>query len=453
VELNHMTATVAPFETLTRRVLRSSTITLVGFAASQGIRLATNVVLARLLFPEAFGMMALVSVIMVGFVMMTDVGLGPAIMQSRRGDEPAFLDTAWTIQIVRGGLLWLMMLAATPLLAWAYDEPQLNAFLPVAALGVLIGAFNPTRLETANRHLRAGQLTLIDIATQVASAAVAVLLAWAFQTIWALVAASLVSAALQLTLLHLLLPGHRNGFAWDKSAAAELVHFGKWILLSTLCGFAVGQGDKVILAHYLSLGDFGIYSIASSLAALPALLGSVVARRVLIPMYRDSPPDKSPANAARIRKLRAGALGIYLALSALFAFGSTSIVEGLYDPRYHSAAGVVMLIAFAQAPAFLIMTCDQSLLAAGDSRRFFLLTSTRAVLVIGAMLLGIRSLGLAGAIIGPCLANLAAYPMLAVFLKRHGAWDLRLDLQFFAATSLLAGAALWLNGSALASLL
>ena len=59
-----------------------------------------------LLFPEAFGIMALVSVVLVGLAMFSDVGIGPAISQHKRGDDAAFLDTAWTINVVRGAALW-----------------------------------------------------------------------------------------------------------------------------------------------------------------------------------------------------------------------------------------------------------------------------------------------------------------------------------------------------------
>ncbi|MEM9581457.1 MAG: oligosaccharide flippase family protein, partial [Pseudomonadota bacterium] len=136
---------------LKARALRSSAVTVGGFGASQMIRLASNLILTRILFPEAFGMMALVMVFLQGLAMFSDVGVGPAIMQSKRGDDPSFLNTAWTIQVVRGFVLWIV----AALLAWPiaviYGEPQLLHLLPVAALTLVIAGFTPTRRETANR--------------------------------------------------------------------------------------------------------------------------------------------------------------------------------------------------------------------------------------------------------------------------------------------------------------
>lgn len=442
----------APASSLASRVMRSSAITMGGFVATQGIRLLSNLLLTRLLFPEAFGMMALVTVFLTGLAMLSDVGTGPAIMASPRGDEPRFLDTAWTVQIVRGVLLWALAVALAPALAAFYGEPDLQAYLPVSALTLLIASFNPTRLETESRHLRAGLITLVEVMVQTAGVILAATLAVALRSVWALVISGVLASLLNLVLLNLILPGHRNRLRWEREAAADLIHFGKWIFLATLCGFAVFQADKAILGRLMPLGEFGLYNIAFFLASFPTMLGSLVTRRVLIPVYRDSPPKSSPANAARIRRLRAGALAALLAMTITLALLGPLLVGLLYDARYAQAGGIVTLVAVTQAPALLIMTCDQAALAMGDSRRFFWLTLARAVLVVVGLLLGWHLGGLAGAIIGQAGGNLAAYPVLAWLLRPHGAWDRRLDATFGLAALLLGGLALWAGAGAVATI-
>jgi O-antigen/teichoic acid export membrane protein len=437
---------------LASRVMRSSAITMGGFAASQALRLLTNLALTRLLFPEAFGLMAMVSVVLMALAMLSDIGTGPAIMGSRRGDDPAFLDTAWTIQIARGALLWLAALLLAAPLARFWGEPDLALYLPVAAVSLLVAGFNPTRLETQNRHLRAGRVTLIELATQGIGTLSAVLLAWATGSVWALVASNVIAAVAMLLLLDAFLPGPRNRLRWEREAASELIRFGQWIFLATLCGFAIGQADKVILGRYLDLAHFGHYNIAYFLASVPLLLGGVVARRALIPVYRDSPPAGSAANRARIRRLRAGALVALLALSGLLALGGEALVRLLYDPRYHAAGALVVLVAATQGPAILILTCDQAALASGDSRRFFAFTLIRALLVTGGLLAGLHWGGLAGAVLGQGLANLAAYPALAWLLRPHGAWDPALDAGALGLSGLVAAGALWLHAGALAAI-
>lgn len=444
--------TAAATSGLMARALRSSAITVLGFGAGQGIRLISNLILTRLLFPEAFGTMAIVSVFLMGLAMFSDLGVGPSIMGSRRGDDPDFLNTAWTIQIIRGGALWLIALALTWPMAIFYGEPDLLLYLPAAALTLAITGFNPTRLETANRHLQAGRVTLVEIATQIVGIIVAVGLAWATQSVWALVISGIVAALANLLFLNLLLPGPANRLRWEPAAASELIHFGKWIFLSTFMGFAIGQADKVILGRVLPLDTFGIYNIGFFLASFPWMLGGMVMRRVLIPVYRQSPPSDSADNFARVRRMRAAGTGALALMAVVLALAGDALVGVLYDSRYHAAGGIVVLIAVMQMPALVIMTCDQAALAAGDSRRFFWFTAVRAATVTGGILLGWHLGGLPGAVIGQGLGNLAAWPALGWLLRRHGAWDWPLDA-VFGIIALAAGwAALELNAGAVAAL-
>src|SRR5690606_271866 len=113
-----------------------------------------------------------------------------------------------------------------------------------------------------------------------------VTLAWLLQSVWALVLSGVLSSFAHVLLIGWLLPGARNRLRWEPEAAQELIHFGKWIFLSTICGFLINQSDKVILGKFLTLDQFGVYNIGFFLASFPMLLGGVVTRRVLIPIYR-----------------------------------------------------------------------------------------------------------------------------------------------------------------------
>lgn len=441
-----------PKDPLMARVLRSSAITMGGYGVSQILRLASNLILTRLLYPEAFGMMALVSVFLMGLAMFSDIGLGPAIMGSKRGDDPAYLDTAWSIQILRGLLLWAAALVLTWPVSLFFGEPDLLYYLPVAALGLVIAGFNPTRRETANRHLMAGRVTLVDLAAQVIALVTGVALAWATQSIWSLVVSGLVGHLATLILLDLCLPGARNRWHWDKTAASELIHFGKWIFLATVMGFAIGQADKVILGRVLDLRSYGQFNIAFFLAAFPLMVGTMVMWRVLIPVFRSAPPKDNPANFRHIRKLRAGAAGFLIALLGLVSFIGDGLVGLMYDADYALAGGMVVMMAAMQVPSAIILTCDQAALAAGDSKRFFMFTAVRAVTVTAGILLGWQYFGLIGAFIGQGIGNLAAYPALGWLLRPHGAWDPKLDGGLFVGGAALCLLGLWLNLDAVTAL-
>ncbi|MEC9372779.1 MAG: oligosaccharide flippase family protein, partial [Planctomycetota bacterium] len=124
----------APRGRLTRRVIHASMWTIGGYAGAQALRLISNLILTRLLLPEHFGLMLIVMVFLQGLQMFSDIGLSPAVVKSDHGDDPVFLNTAWTMQVIRGALLW----AAATALAWPaaliYGEEQLTELLALVAL-------------------------------------------------------------------------------------------------------------------------------------------------------------------------------------------------------------------------------------------------------------------------------------------------------------------------------
>jgi len=437
---------------LRARLIRSSGLTVIGYGVSQVLRLASNLILTRLLFPEAFGMMVLVSVFMMGLAMFSDLGIGPSIKQNKRGDDPDFLNTAWTIQVIRGFVLWIIATALAWPMAWFYEAPELVMLLPVASLTLIITAFNPTRLETANRHLMLGRVTVVDIATQFVGIITAVLLAWWFQSVWALVFSGIISAFAQLFMYNQYLPGAKNHFCWEKPAAHELIRFGKWIFLSTIAGFALSQGDKIILGKFMSLDQLGVYNIGYFLASFPLLLGSMVIGKILIPIYREKPPAESVHNFNKLQKMRFILTSLIMALVLFFAVSGVYLVNLMYDARYAGAGAVVVLLAVVQIPQVIVLTYDQAALASGDSKRFFVLAATRAVLMVLGLLIGFQVLGLPGALIGQGLAMLLAYPVVVWLARKQGAWDPLHDSVFFITGILLGIGALWLNWEAVINL-
>ncbi|WP_121633042.1 oligosaccharide flippase family protein [Tropicibacter alexandrii] len=439
-------------EGLNARVMRSSLFTVGGFGFSQIIRLASNLILTRLLFPEAFGLMALVMVFLMGLGQFSDVGVTPAILQSKRGDDRDFLNTAWTIQVLRGIGLWLVACALAWPMAWLYDADLLLQMLPVSALTLLITGFRPTRMVTANRHLMLGRVTVLDMITQAAGVVTAILLAVWWHSVWALVVSGVVGALVEVWLNWRFLPGEANRFRWEKRAAQELIGFGKWVFLATVCGFVFTQADKILIGKFAPLDLFGIYNIGFFWASFPMLLGGMVTQKILIPIYRETPPKQSPENFAKLRKMRFVVSSLLMGFVGVFALLGVWLVSLLYDARYAQAGAVAVVLAVAQIPMLIVMTYDQAALAAGDSKRFFVLALARAVLMFAGIWIGWEAGDLLGALIGQGAAFVLAYPVV-VWLARHmGAWDPLHDAVFAGIGVGIAVAALWLNGAAILSL-
>lgn len=440
-------------QNLLARVMRSISWVLIGFAGSQVLRLASNLILAWLMFPEAFGLMALVNVVIVGLALFSDIGLTPSIAQNPRGDDPVFLDTAWTIQVIRGALLWALTIAlAWPVSAF-YGEPDLAIYLPIAGISLFVSGFFPTRIATANRHLALGKVIRIDLISQLIGVLVMVGVVYATRSVAALLVGSIVQSLVRLALSHFLLPGHRDRFRLEGAAASDLVKFGKWIFLGTAFFFLSSQGDRAILGKFVSLEVLGLYNIGFFLASFPHALGQAVNQRLMIPIFREKPIREDEHNRRKLRQLRAALTGGVLTLLLIMAFSGPALVTLLYDDRYLMAGPIITLISVAFIPAVIGMTYDQAALAAGDSRSAFIYSAARAMAQTSLLLFGIMHFGLIGAIAALAVSILVVYPVLVWMARRHGAWDARHDLGFAAIGTLLGGAAIWLNYASIAEMI
>ncbi|MFT4961460.1 MAG: O-antigen/teichoic acid export membrane protein [Paracoccaceae bacterium] len=433
---------------LLARLLRSSSLLLAGYGASQVLRLASNLILTRILFPEAFGLMALVSVITIGLTMFSDVGIGSSISQNKRGDDPDFLNTAWTAQVIRGLMLW----GIACLLAWPfaqfYNEPVLALYLPVAGISLVLSGLNPTRIETAHRHLLVGRVTMLELISQVIGITFMVILTWLTGSVLALVLGGVVQSAVKLVLTHLFLPGMRNSFRWEKAAAQELVHYGKWVMMSTAFWFVSVQGDRAILGKYLSLDALGLYNIGYFLASAPIMLGFAVTHRVLIPVYRDKPAGASAENKTKLNHLRMAISSAVIGMLLLMSFIGPELVDFLYDTRYQLSGVMVTLIACSMIPVAIGMTYDQAAMATGDSRSQFIYSAIRAILLVIFVVWGVSQLGLVGAIIGSASAMVLAHPVLIWLALKHHVWDPKHDIGFALISLIFGGAAIWLHWDA-----
>lgn len=434
------------------RAIRSTVFSVISFGGGQAIRLASNLVLTRLLFPEAFGLMALVQVFLAGLAMFSDMGLHAVIIQSKRGDDPVFLNTVWTTQVVRGVFLWLGACALAIPVANFYEQESLAALFPVLGLTVLIAGFNSTRMATVERNLYLGRLTLMELGSQVFGTFLMILLALWLRSVWALVFGSLILSITKMVLSHRFLPGSKNRFAWDTTAFSEVFHFGKYLFFGTIAGFLIIHADRLILGKFTSLEDLAVYTIALMIAAVPSMLHGQLVGRVLMPLYRNRPPAESQTNFRNIKKARFLVLSGLIFLTAILAFSGEALIRVLYDTRYQLAGPLLVLVSLFLLPTLITSGYNSIFLANGNSKHFTVLLVVSAVVKLTFLLGAIAKFGLVGVIVAPALTELIVHPLRIFLIRPYRGWIPSQDLGFGLLSLIIAFGALQVNEGAAALL-
>ena len=447
-----LTTTVPPVVAPSRRwirdrleaaALRGGLLTVVGYGGVQVLRLLSNLLLTRLLFPEAFGLMALVHSTMAALQMFSDLGFHTCIIQDKEGDSPCFLDTAWTFSVLRGVVLWLIACALSWPLSWLYEAPALRQLIPVVGLSAVIMGFQSTRVFSHQRHLVLGRLTAIDLGVQLGALGLMCAVAWWQRTVWALVVGGLFHATLRVILSHTVLPGERNRFLWDREAARRLVRFGRWILISTMLTWAVDKSDRLILGASMAIATLGVYNIAALLAQSVQDGMLTLSSKVLFPLYARLAEVDAGGLRARIQRVRVALLLLALPPLCLLVAFSEQVLELLYDDRYHQGAWMLRALAAGSIVGCVGLTGAPVLLARGDSFSHMMVLAWRAVTLVGGVAWAHARWGVDGQVWAVALNPLLGYPALAWATRAHGVWMPRLDALAIAASA-LGVALLWL---------
>ena len=394
---------------LKQRAIAGAIWTFAGYGGAQLLRLTTNLVLTRLLAPEYFGVMALITVLLIGLAMFSDLGIGPNIMQSDHAEDQIFLDTAFTLQFIRGCCIWIACFVAAYPFAHIYNEPRFIWLVPVMGFTGVVSGLTSTKTATANRQLQLGRLTMIEIGTQAVTAGLTVVWAWYSPTIWALVIGTMAGTSLKVVASHLLLPGPNNRFRWDNSAATSLIHFGKWIFLGTVFSFASNSAGSLILGKLVSMTEVGIFSIAVTLSKVVEQAYEQLSGKVLLPVFvrikHLSPHDLR----AQLLRVRRGSMAVFLPPLWLMAIFGKNIIVILFDKRYHSGGWILQVFSTFSILSVINGTMSFNL-AKGNSFLMMLLSVVRLVSYLGSMYLGWLLFGSTGVIFG-----MAAY-LLPVYL-------------------------------------
>lgn len=411
------------------RALVGTAWTMGDYFVGRGLALACNVVLSYFIAPEAFGLMTTVSVFLMGLQMFSDIGIGPNIIFSKRGDDPQFLNTAWTIQVLRGTALFIMSCVIAWPVATFYQTPQLLYLLPVCGFTSVIQGFTSTSLITLNRKMKLAAFTILDTAGQVLQVLAMVACAyWISRDVWALVIGTYVSSLFRVGYSHMLEREHRNRFAWNKEDAQSMFRFGRWIFVSTVLTFFASQLDRLMFAKRLGMATAGIYGNAVQFAVVPQQLIKKVGSVVLFPVLAEVVRERPHELPSRFERARRPLIAVSLFAIVTLILIAKPLINLLYDDQYQKAGPMLQILCVGVMGGLLNSTYGSALLALGKTFIIMLLLAVQIGILIVSTSIGYRMHGEIGFIWGVALVEWLNFPLTAYMMSRFGLFQPKVDI-------------------------
>ena len=403
------------------RAARGSAWTMTGYGLQTALRFISRILLAKLLVTAApLGTVAVVTTVLSGLEMISDLGLEVNIVQHRDGAGARFLGTTRTVQLLRSISLFLIAAALAFPISWIYHDPQLGPLLVFGAVSVLLRGFINPGMVVLVRDVDLRRPTMIGMAAEIIGFLVTVLWALKAPSAWCLVGGSVASAAT--IAIGSQFAGLRVAFAWDKAYARNIVHFGGWIILSTGTYFLSSRGEVLMLKGAIPDIEFGCFAFASMLVSTPLSAVNQLASQVVLPFLATWIRDGQETARQQFRRLK----WLFTGLALCFSWGaillSPVLIHLLHLNRSYAMLGwMVQFLGARAAFDVFALPASNSLLASGASRYSAIANFVRLIVLMAGLFLTVSTfkLGLHGAIWVLVGAPLLAYASLMPGLARH----------------------------------
>jgi O-antigen/teichoic acid export membrane protein len=397
------------------------------------LRLAANLLFTRLLYPEAFGLMLIVNLVLTALNMLSDVGVRGLLIARNEEPDRRFVNTAWTLTIVRGWTLAAICIALAYPTAIAYESSALFGLVLVTSAVPAIRGFTSPYPLIAEKQIRLARVVVWRCLAQTVGTIITLIWLLVSPSVWALAGHGIFIATVSAATSFWLFDAPAPRIQWDRAILAEFYRFGRWVLLGTGLTFLGRQGDSVIVSRFLDLDQLGLFSIAVTLAKLVETIAEKLAWQLLFPVFAELRGTDAGRRRRHTRRIRIAVYSLcFPAVFGLSVFGG-ELIEVLYDDRYADAGWMLEVMAVGMAFFALGATVDSVPMAYGDSFRHMLLQGLRVLSVIVSMTAGGMLYGVPGLIFGIAIARVVYYALLQLGVRRFGVVDLAVDLVFVAA--------------------
>ncbi len=281
-------------ESLKKKVVKGAFWVFTSQTTTQLLAFAKNVVIARVLSPNDFGLFGVALIALSLFEVSFQTGFNAALIQKKENIEE-YLDTAFSVSIVRGTTLFFLLLFSAPIISIFFKNETVIPIIRVISFTFLINGFvNPGTVYFV-KELNFKKQFFWDASKIITDVAVVMSIVFLLRNVWVLVISTITSYLARMIVSYLI-NSFRPKFRFKKEYALNLFKFGKWVLFSNVLIYLTTQGDSVLVGKSLGITMLGFYKMAYLFSNLPATQISNVISRVSFPAY-----SKLQDNIQRLR--------------------------------------------------------------------------------------------------------------------------------------------------------
>ncbi len=398
---------------LRRRTVRAVGATSFTSGLSKLISLLSTLVLARLLVPEDFGLMAIATTV-TGFIgFFNEVGIGAAIVQ-KHDVRDSEINGCFGIAILASSALCLVAIAGSWPAAAFFDLPALQPVLAILGFGFFFGALNTIPVSLLRKELRFQAVLWRGVVGAIVQSVVAIPLALMGLKYWALVIAFFVGQLVS-TVWYWRAVSWRPSWPLHLREGRELLGYGLNITYTRVLWHMYMNVDKLILGKLLGERAVGVYDMGKSLASLPTSQISGLVTSIASPVFAKLQHEHERLRAVLLRLTRGVAYLTFPALAGI-AVTADELVRVLLGPQWQDAVLPLQALCISELVRTVANLQSQLLISTGNVKRLVRYSSLCAVVLPSAIALGAWLDGMRGV----AIAWVAVYPLLSLWLLREG---------------------------------
>lgn len=379
----------------------------------------STILLARLLTPSDFGIVAIASAIVAIVTALSELSLAEALIQHRDPTDAHF-HSAWTLNLARSTMIGLVIAALAVPLARSYGDPRLiDILLVIAAATAISGASNP-KLLIFQRNLVFWQDFAFSVSQKVAGFIAAIAVAIVFRSYWALVCGTVATQLCAIIASYLLLP-FRPRVRFRE--ARELLSFSVWLTLSRAVNMLNWRSDQLVIGYFLGSTQLGFYTVGDNLASLPTREAIAPLTQTLFPAFARLSDDAERLREA-YRRTHAILCAIAFPVGVGFAVVAEPLVLLLMGAKWLPSVPMVQILTVVIALSVLTMPLQALAMAAGETRVLFGRDLRNLLIRVPFMLVGLwigwrTSIGpVMGIIWGRAVSNIVGNLLNMVLVRR-----------------------------------